>query len=182
MSAVITVTFIAASCSPLMLVTNMYFLTPNAIPQTKIIFAQRRVNKNVKKSYREIKSLLPVQATGSEIDCSLNSMQPDAGKWMGKCGTVYTYLLAVIISSPFLSHLLFVPTSLTFCPFFFSLSSLSHHFFANINLVGYHCLKSRAKAKYKTILEEKLLVMWAPSCVLTSASHLHFANLWVLKF
>lgn len=158
MSAVISITFIAASCSPLILVTNMYFLTPNSIPQTKTIFAQRRVNKNVKKSYREIKYLLPVQAPGSEIDCSPNSMQPDAGKWMGKCGTVYTYLLAVIISSPFPSHLFFVPTSLTFCLFSFSLSSLSHHFFANINLVGYR-LKSRAKAKYKTILEEKLLVM-----------------------
>lgn len=87
----------------------------------------------------------------------LSTLEQGAGEMDGK---VWDWLhLVQRLSPPFFSpFIFFVPTSLIFALFFFSLSSLSHYFFTNINL-DYHCLKSRVKAKYKTILEEKLLVM-----------------------
>lgn len=88
---------------------------------------------------------------------ALSTLEQGAGEMDGKVWDCLHLVSSdyLLFSLPFFS--LFLPP-LLFALFFFSLSSLSHHFLTNINL-GYHCLKSRAKAKYKTILEEKLLVM-----------------------
>lgn len=133
----------------LILARNIYFPTPNYLPQKKIIFLREELKKeHVKKSYRD-KYLLPVQVPDSEIDNLLTLGRGGREDGWKKSGTVYTCLLAVTTS--------FLPLPLPFCvpPHFLpSLSSfspfcLSHPFLANITLV-YHCLMSGGKPNIKS--------------------------------
>lgn len=74
---------------PLILARNIYFLTPNYLPQKKIIFLREELKKeHVKKSYRD-KYLLPVQGPDSEID-TFNSGEQEAGKMDGKSLGLFT--------------------------------------------------------------------------------------------